>query len=110
MPPCEHWAAMPDDVVTMGFYNLETYDDYVYQTVNGITFGYLSYTEAYQRPADAQQCDLWRCVFGATWISLQQQIADMRPNCDVLVVSCHWGVEGSHDVDRLPAADGSMAG
>ena len=28
----------------MGFYNLETYDDYVYQTVNGITFGYLSYT------------------------------------------------------------------
>ena len=41
----EHWAAMPDDVVSMGFYNLETYDDYVYQTVNGITFGYLSYTE-----------------------------------------------------------------
>ena len=40
-----HWAAMPDDVVTMGFYNLSTYDDYVYQTVNGITFGYLSYTE-----------------------------------------------------------------
>ena len=23
-----HWAAMPDDVVTMGFYNLETYDNY----------------------------------------------------------------------------------
>jgi hypothetical protein len=40
-----HWAAMPDDVVTMGFYNLETYDNYAYQTVNGITFGYLSYTE-----------------------------------------------------------------
>lgn len=27
-----HWAAMPDDVVTMGFYNLETYDNYAYQT------------------------------------------------------------------------------
>ena len=23
----------------------------------------------------------------------------MRPNCDVLVVSCHWGVEGNHDVE-----------
>ena len=49
-----HWAAMPDDVVTMGFYNLETYDNYAYQTVNGITFGYLSYTEH----------TLWRCVSG----------------------------------------------
>ena len=29
---------------------------------------------------------------------IEQQIAAMRPNCDVLVVSCHWGVEGSHDV------------
>ena len=41
----EHWASLPDDVAYMGFYNLDTYDDYVYQTVNGITFGYLSYTE-----------------------------------------------------------------
>ena len=41
----EHWAAMPEDVVSMGFYDLDTYDDYVYQTVNGITFGYLSYTQ-----------------------------------------------------------------
>ena len=26
-----------------------------------------------------------------------KQIADMRPNCDVLVVSCHWGEEGWHE-------------
>ena len=30
--------------------------------------------------------------------TIERQIAAMRPNCDVLVVSCHWGVEGSHDV------------
>ena len=47
-----HWAAMPDDVVSMGFYNLETYDDYVHQTVNGVTIGYLSYTE---RPTACQR-------------------------------------------------------
>ena len=92
-----HWAAMPDDVVTMGFYNLETYDDYAYQTVNGITFGYLSYTEhtnGLQTPSDA--------TYGVVYLSdldtIERQIAAMRPNCDVLVVSCHWGVEGSHDV------------
>ena len=93
----EHWAAMPDDVVSMGFYNLETYDDYVYQTVNGITFGYLSYTEhtnGLPTPSGA--------TYGVVYLSdldvIEQQIAAMRPNCDVLVVSCHWGVEGSHDV------------
>lgn len=92
-----HWAAMPDDVVTMGFYNLETYDDYAYQTVNGITFGYLSYTEhtnGLSTPSDA--------TYGVVYLSdldtIERQIAAMRPNCDVLVVSCHWGVEGSHDV------------
>ena len=92
-----HWAAMPDDVVTMGFYNLETYDDYAYQTVNGITFGYLSYTEhtnGLPTPSDA--------TYGVVYLNdldtIERQIAAMRPNCDVLVVSCHWGVEGSHDV------------
>ena len=91
-----HWAAMPDDVVTMGFYNLETYDDYAYQTVNGITFGYLSYTEhtnGLPTPSDA--------TYGVVYLSdldtIERQIAAMRPNCDVLVVSCHWGVEGSHN-------------
>lgn len=81
----------------MGFYNLETYDDYVYQTVNGITFGYLSYTEhtnGLPTPSSA--------TYGVVYLSdldiIEQQIAAMRPNCDVLVVSCHWGVEGSHDV------------
>lgn len=93
----EHWAGMPDDVVSMGFYNLESYDDYVYQTVNGITFGYLSYTEhtnGLPTPSGA--------TYGVVYLSdldiIEQQIAAMRPNCDVLVVSCHWGVEGSHDV------------
>lgn len=92
-----HWAAMPDDVVSMGFYNQETYDDYVYQTVNGVTFGYLSYTEmtnGIPTPSDSE--------YGVIYLDqrdvIAKQIAEMRPNCDVLVISCHWGVEGSHTV------------
>ena len=88
----EHWAAMPDDVVSMGFYNLDTYDDYVYQTVNGITFGYLSYTEhtnGLPTPSGA--------TYGVVYLddrdTIARQIAAMRPNCDVLVVSAHWGTE-----------------
>ena len=92
-----HWAAMPDDVVSVGFYRLDSYDNYAYQTVNGITIGYLSYTEmtnGLPTPADTD--------YGVVYLDqtdvIEKQIADMRPNCDVLVVSCHWGVEGSHTV------------
>ena len=94
----EHWAAMPDDVVSMGFYNLDTYDDYVYQTVNGITFGYLSYTEhtnGLPTPSGA--------TYGVVYLddrdTIARQIAAMRPNCDVLVVSPHWGTEVTHVVN-----------
>ena len=93
-----HWAAMPDDVVSMGFYNLETYDDYVYQTVNGVTIGYLSYTEmtnGLPTPSGSE--------YGVAYLDqrdvIEKQITDMRPNCDVLVVSAHWGTEGTHVVN-----------
>ncbi len=93
----EHWATLPADVAYMGFYNVDTLDDYVYQTVNGITFGYLSYTEytnGIPTPSGAQH----RVILLSEQELIAQQIAAMRPNCDVLVVSCHWGVENSHTV------------
>lgn len=96
----EHWHAMPEDVAVMGFYNLDSYDDYVYQTVNGITFGYLSYTEATNGLPTPEGA-----AYGVVYLddreTIAKQIADMRPHCDVLVVSCHWGVEGSHEMSEL---------
>ncbi|WP_294541161.1 CapA family protein [uncultured Gemmiger sp.] len=97
-----HWASMPDDVVTAGFYPLTEEaeaqsDGLSYQTVNGITIGYLSYTEytnGIPTPSDAEH----GVVYLDDTDTISAQMAEMRPNCDVLVVSCHWGVEGSHDV------------
>lgn len=75
-----------------------TYDDYVYQTVNGITFGYLSYTEhtnGLPTPSGAE--------YGVVYLddreTIAKQIADMRPNCDVLIVSAHMGTEGTHEIN-----------
>lgn len=93
-----HWATMPDDVASMGFYTIDRYDDYVYHTVNGITFGYLSYTEytnGLPVPSGAQH----RVILLSEKELIEKQIQEVRPNCDVLVVSCHWGVEGSHNVN-----------
>lgn len=97
-----HWASMPDDVVTAGVYPLTEEaeaqsDGLSYQTVNGITIGYLSYTEytnGIPTPSDAEH----GVVYLDDTDTISAQMAEMRPNCDVLVVSCHWGVEGSHDV------------
>lgn len=97
-----HWASMPDDVVTAGFYPLTEEaaaesDGLSYQTVNGITIGYLSYTEytnGIPTPSDAEH----GVVYLDDTETISAQMAEMRPNCDVLVVSCHWGVEGSHEV------------
>ena len=97
-----HWASMPDDVVTAGFYPLTEEaeaqsDGLSYQMVNGITIGYLSYTEytnGIPTPSDAEH----GVVYLDDTDTISTQMAEMRPNCDVLVVSCHWGVEGSHDV------------
>ena len=93
----EHWAAMPDDVVTAGFYDLDSFDNLSYQTVNGITIGYLSYTE-YTNGLPTPSGSEYGVVYLDQTDIISQQIAAMRPNCDVLVVSCHWGVEGSHTV------------
>ena len=93
-----HWAAMPDDVVTVGFYNLETYDNYAYQTVNGITFGYLSYTEHTNGLPTPSGTD-YGVVYLDDHETIAKQIADMRPNCDVLIVSAHMGTEGTHEVN-----------
>ena len=93
-----HWEAMPEDVRYMGFYTLADPTDYVYQTVNGITFGYLSYTEhtnGIPTPSQAEH----GVIYLSDRETIAKQIADMRPHCDVLVVSCHMGTEGSHTVN-----------
>ena len=94
----EHWAEMPGDVVTAGFYNLaDPTAGLATQTVNGITIGYLSWTESTNglpTPADSE--------YGVIYLddreTMAAQIAALRPACDVLIASCHWGVEGSHTV------------
>ena len=93
-----HWEAMPEDVRYMGFYTLADPTEYVYQTVNGITFGYLSYTEhtnGIPTPSQAEH----GVIYLSDRETIAKQIADMRPHCDVLVVSCHMGTEGSHTVN-----------
>ena len=92
-----HWAAMPDDVVTMGFYNLETYDNYAYQTVNGITFGYLSYTEHTNGIRQNKNMTA-NVIYTSQTDVIEHQVRLARQQADFVVVGVHWGVENSHAV------------
>ena len=94
----EHWASMPKDVVSEGFYD----PGHLRQLrLSGRQRGHLrlsSYTQ-YTNGIPTPTASDYGVVYLDDRATIEKQIADVRPNCDVLVVSCHWGVEGSHVVD-----------
>lgn len=92
------WASMPQDTVTCGLYEgAENYDDISLQTVEGVVIAYLAYTEhtnGLPTPSGAEA----NIIYTSELDVIQQQVELARSMADVVVVSCHWGVEGSHQV------------
>lgn len=91
------WSEMPDDALTCGLYAGADDDGIVLQTVQGVTIAYLGYTEhtnGIPTPVGAE----WNVVYTKELDKLQTQIEKAAALADVVVVSNHWGVEGSHSV------------
>lgn len=90
------WSSMPADVVTTGLWRgTADYDRIPLQTVNGVTFAYLSYTEftnGIPTPANAEA----NIIYTSETDVIQHQITLARQQADVVVVGVHWGVEDSH--------------
>ncbi|MDD3429590.1 MAG: CapA family protein [Oscillospiraceae bacterium] len=93
-----YWSEMPTDVVTFGLYSEETgYENISLQTVNGITFAYLAYTQHTNgiiTPANASA----HIIYTDQQDIIEQQITVAQSMADVVVVSVHWGNEDSHNV------------
>ena len=86
---------------------VDNYDDdeILLQQVNGITLAYLSYTEhtnGIPTPSGAEA----HVIYTNEREVLQHQISRAKELADAVVVSVHWGVEGSHSV---PEAQRSLA-
>ena len=93
------WESMPEDVVTTGLWRgADDYGRIPLQTVNGVTIAYLSYTEHTNGLPTPSGTD-YGVVYLDDHETIAKQIADMRPNCDVLIVSAHMGTEGTHEVN-----------
>lgn len=95
---CEYWNAMPEDVVTCGLYaGPEDYDRIPLQTIDGVTIAYLAYTE-HTNGIPTPQNTAANVIYTSELEILQQQIGQARALADFVVVSLHWGVEGSHEI------------
>lgn len=101
-----YWRDMPSDVVTTGLYKDEAdYDNIKTNTVNGITFSYLAYTQytnGIPTPANAEA----HIIYTEQEDVIEHQIKLAKEISDCVVVSVHWGIEDSHtvtDAQRLLA-------
>lgn len=97
------WAAMPEDVVTTGFWESEEdYDRIPMHTVNSVTIAYLSYTEhtnGIKTPSGAEA----RVIYNSELELIERQITLARQQADFVVVGMHWGVEYSHTYNENQA-------
>lgn len=95
----DFWQSMPEDTVVAGLYKscAGNESEIVLQEVNGITIAYVDYTEhtnGLPTPENAPA----RVIYTSEQDVMEKQVRKARELADAVVVSLHWGVEGSHDV------------
>lgn len=98
------WNSMPADTITCGLYDPQN-PQITIQEKDGISIAYLSYTEhtngiPHPKNAEAQ------IIYTSQTDLIEQQVKQAANEADLVIVSTHWGVEGSHkvtDAQRLLA-------
>lgn len=96
------------DILTVGtYYNQEERQQGKYKIINGIKFGFVSYTYAtnqivskenrekvglFNNPKDRQFTQEYKNI-------LKNEITETRKNCDILIAMMHWGTEFTYQVD-----------
>lgn len=94
----DFWSSMSEDVITAGLYTEDSTSP-VIQTVNGVRIAYLGFTEhtnGIKTPSDAPS----HVIYTSELDVMQQMLEQARSDADLVVVSVHWGVEGSHSVTQ----------
>ena len=93
-----YWNGMPEDVTFSGLYNEEMENEgVVLRQQDGITFAFLSYTEytnGIPTPSSAEA----HVIYTSETERIQSQVELAAELSDFVIVSCHWGVEDSHQI------------
>ena len=67
------------------------------RNINGIRVGFLSYTYG-TNGISIDSSSKYRIVYLSERDRIKKQVRALRKKADVVMVSCHWGVENSHSV------------
>ena len=81
--------------VTGGYLDADEWDDIPIIEKNGIRFAFLGYTEStngISLPAGKEGM----IIYTSNETEIEKQVKEARERADVVVVSCHWGVEYTH--------------
>lgn len=90
----DFYYKMPEDLVSLGFYNEETWDVAVHE-VNGIRIAYLAYSQ-YTNGIPIPQNAPARVILTSEQELIKQQIEQAKGVADFVVVGVHWGNEDTH--------------
>lgn len=98
-----------NNILSVGtYYSLEDRNQGRYMTINGIRFGFVSYTYAtnqivkeenrykvglFNRPSDRTFTQEYKDL-------LTKEVSETRQNCDVLIAMMHWGTEFTYDINE----------
>ncbi len=89
------------DIAFFGLYDKKESEDCSkdpkYLSVNGIRLAFLGYTygtNGHETPDDSEL----KVIYTKEKELIKKQLEEARKNADVVIVSCHFGVEGSHKI------------
>ena len=92
----EYWNSKP--VVNVGFYTGDDSQDIKYLTINNIKMAFLAYTYGTNGISiyDDTSPYVIRCEDFET---IDRQVSIAKENADVVIVSCHWGIEDTNNTN-----------
>ena len=83
------------DIAVFGLYDKNDSPDYL--SVNGIRLAFLGYTYGTNGNETPDGSDL-RVIYLEEKELIKKQLEEARKNADLVIVSCHFGIEGSHKI------------
>lgn len=86
---------MPDDVLATGLWKKSDLDDIPVYSCKGRSIAFLSYTYGTNGISTPESADR-RVIYTSETDIIKKQVKRANKLADIVIVGCHWGVEGSH--------------
>ncbi len=87
----DFWSKQ-ENIEYFGFYTGDDQSDIKYMDVNGIRVAFLAYT-SYTNGLSIYDESCPKIIYTDNFDAISRQVETAKNNSDIVIVSCHWGVE-----------------